>query len=39
MVKDNRQRAVLVHLPPNPPLDIEFKDVTYTVSLGFGKGM
>lgn len=39
MVKDARQRAVLLHLPPNPEIDIEFKDLTYTVPLGMRRGM
>lgn len=27
------------HLPNRDPIDIQFKDITYTVKLGFNKGM
>lgn len=27
------------HLPNRDPIDIQFKDITYTVKLGFYKGM
>lgn len=26
------------HLPNRDPIDIQFKDITYTVKLGFNKG-
>lgn len=29
----------LPHLPNRDPIDIQFKDITYTVKLGFNKGM
>ncbi|GLV37362.1 uncharacterized protein CBL_10671 [Carabus blaptoides fortunei] len=34
----NTLRAVHLHLPESAPIDIEFKDVIYTVSLGRRKG-
>lgn len=38
MADINTLRAVHLHLPESAPIDIEFKDVTYTVSQGRKKG-
>lgn len=34
-----RRQPQFSNLPSREPVDLQFKDVAYTVSLGFGKGM
>lgn len=39
MAETKAQRAVFLQLPEKQPINIEFKDITYTVSMGFRKGL
>lgn len=36
---DNNDNFGFSNLPYRDPIDLQFKDITYTVNLGFNKGM
>lgn len=37
-VENNSNAVGFTNLPYREPIDIQFKDITYTVDLGFNKG-
>lgn len=36
---DNTDRFGFTNLPYREPIDLQFKDITYTVKMGWNKGM